>query len=36
VIKKTYEKLRPMAQKQVEGATPRLANLLEKHAAATG
>ena len=35
VIKKTYEKLRPMAQKQVEGATPRLADLLEKHAAPT-
>ena len=34
-IKKTYEKLRPMAQKQVEGACPRLANLLEKHAAPT-
>ncbi len=36
VIKKTYEKLRPMAQKQVEAATPRLADLLEKHAAPTG
>ena len=34
-IKKTYEKLRPMAQKQVEGAAPRLAQLLEKHAAPT-
>ncbi len=34
-VKKTYEKLRPMAQKQVEGATPRLATLLEKHAAPT-
>jgi len=34
-IKKTYEKLRPMAQKQVEGAAPRLASLLEKHAAPT-
>jgi hypothetical protein len=34
-VKKTYEKLRPMAQKQVEGAAPRLANLLEKHAAPT-
>ena len=35
VIKKTYEKMRPMAQKQVEGATPRLADLLQKHAAPT-
>jgi hypothetical protein len=35
VVKKTYEKLRPMAQKQVEGATPRLATLIEKHAAPT-
>ena len=34
-IKKTYEKLRGMAQKQVEGATPRLAALLEKHATPT-
>lgn len=34
-VKKTYEKLRPMAQKQVEGAAPRLATLLEKHAAPT-
>ena len=31
-----FEKLRPMAQKQVEGAAPRLAALLEKHAAPTG
>jgi hypothetical protein len=36
VVKKTYEKLRPMAQKQVEGAAPRLATLLEKHALPTG
>ena len=34
-VKKTYEKLRPMAQKQVEGAAPRLATLLQKHAAPT-
>jgi hypothetical protein len=34
-IKKTYEKLRGMAEKQVEGAMPRLAKLLEKHAAPT-
>ena len=34
-VKKTYEKLRPMAQKQVESAAPRLASLLEKHAAPT-
>jgi hypothetical protein len=35
IVKKTYEKLRPMAQKQVEGATPRLATLIEKHATPT-
>ena len=35
MIKKTYEKLRGMAEKQVEGAAPRLATLLEKHAAPT-
>jgi hypothetical protein len=34
-LKKAYEKLRPMAKKQVEGATPRLSKLLEKHAAPT-
>ncbi len=34
-IKKTYEKLRGMAEKQVESAAPRLATLLEKHAAPT-
>ncbi len=33
VLKKTYGKLRPMAQKQVENAAPRLADLLRKHAA---
>src|SRR5688572_12577372 len=36
VIKSTYEKLRPMAKKQVEAATPRMGQLLDKHAAPTG
>lgn len=31
VIKKTYEKLRPTAKKQVEAAAPRLGALLKKH-----
>lgn len=31
-LKKTYEKLRPTAQKQVEAATPRIAGLLDRHA----
>jgi len=31
LVKKTYEKLRPSAQKQVEVATPRLATLLNRH-----
>ena len=35
-IKGAYSKLRPMAKKQVEAAAPRLAKLLEKHAAPTG
>jgi hypothetical protein len=35
VLKKAYEKLRPMAKSQVEAAIPRLAVLLEKHAAPT-
>lgn len=35
VIKTTYEKLRPMAKKQVEAATPRMGQLLDKHAAPT-
>lgn len=35
VIKKTYEKLRPTAEKQVEAAAPRLSQLLERHAAPT-
>ena len=33
-VKSAYEKLRPMAKKQVEGACPRLAGLLERHATA--
>ena len=33
VVKSTYEKLRPSAKKQVEAACPRLAGLLERHAA---
>jgi len=32
VIKKTYQKLRPSAEKHVEAAAPRLAGLLNKHA----
>jgi hypothetical protein len=32
MIKKAYDKLRPMAKGQVEAAAPRLAQLLEKHA----
>jgi hypothetical protein len=35
MVKKTYEKLRPSAEKQVEAAAPRLASLLERHAAPT-
>jgi len=35
VVKKANEELRPIAQKQVEAAVPRLANLVEKHAAPT-
>jgi hypothetical protein len=34
VVKSAYEKLRGSAKKQVEGACPRLASLLERHAAA--
>jgi hypothetical protein len=34
VVKSAYEKLRPSAKKQVEAACPRLAGLLERHAAA--
>jgi hypothetical protein len=35
VIKGTYEKLRPMAKKQVEAAAPRMGQLLDRHAAPT-
>lgn len=35
MIKGTYEKLRPMAKKQVEAAAPRLSSLVERHAAPT-
>jgi hypothetical protein len=34
VVKSAYEKLRGSAKKQVEAACPRLATLLERHAAA--
>lgn len=34
LVKKTYRRLRPMAQKHVEAAAPRLGGLLDKHAAA--
>jgi hypothetical protein len=34
-IQSAYEKLRPMAKKQVEAAAPRLARLFEKHAEPT-
>ncbi len=33
VIQKTYDKLRPTAEKHVEAAAPRLGDLLAKHAA---
>ena len=35
MLKKAYEKLRPLAKGQVEAAVPRLAQLLEKHAEKT-
>lgn len=35
-IRGAYDKLRPMAKKQVEAAAPRLATMLERHAAPTG
>lgn len=35
-IKSAYSKLRPMAKKQVDGAAPRLATLIDRHAAPTG
>lgn len=34
-IKSAYSKLRPMAKKQVDAAAPRLAQLVERHAAPT-
>ena len=34
-IRGAYDKLRPMAKKQVEAAAPRLAAMLERHAAPT-
>lgn len=36
VVRGAYDKLRPMAKKQVEAAAPRLGDLLARHAAATG
>ena len=35
VLKKAYEKLRPLAKGQVEAATPRLGQLLDEHAEKT-
>jgi hypothetical protein len=35
VLKKAYEKLRPLAKGQVEAAAPRLGQLLDKHAEKT-
>jgi hypothetical protein len=35
IIKSTYDKLRPTAQRHVEAAAPRLGQLLDKHAAKT-
>jgi hypothetical protein len=35
VVRSAYDKLRPMAKKQVEQAAPRLGKLLEKHAEST-
>lgn len=35
LVRKTYAKLRPTAQKHVEAAAPRLAKLLDRHAAAS-
>ncbi|HYO96239.1 MAG TPA: hypothetical protein VER33_17090 [Polyangiaceae bacterium] len=34
-VRGAYEKLRPIAKKQVEAAAPRLGNLVERHAAPT-
>lgn len=36
MIRSAYEKLRPMAKKQVEAAAPRLADMVDRHAAKTG
>ena len=36
VVRSAYDKLRPMAKKQVEGASPRLGDLIDRHAAQTG
>ena len=35
MLKKAYDKLRPLAKSQVEAAAPRLSQLLEKHAEKT-
>jgi hypothetical protein len=35
MIRSAYDKLRPMAKKQVEAAAPRLADLFDRHAAKT-
>jgi len=35
VVKSAYDRLRPMAKKQVEAAAPRLGDLLSRHAAST-
>jgi len=35
IIKSTYERLRPMAKKQVEAAAPRMGQLLDRHALST-
>jgi hypothetical protein len=35
VVRSAYEKLRPMAKKQVEAAAPRLGDLIDRHAART-
>jgi hypothetical protein len=34
-VRGTYDKLRPMAKKQVEAAAPRMGGLLDRHAAPT-
>lgn len=35
MIRSAYDKLRPMAKKQVEAAAPRLSDMVERHAAKT-